>query len=62
MFLSLAAVLAIAWVIAVPITHASGTAIHVLLALAAASVLLHFVRPRHYIAPGSMPPPKDGAK
>ena len=62
MFLILAAVLAIAWIVAVPIIHASGIAIHVLLALAAASVLLHFIRPRHYMAPASAPPPKDAVK
>jgi uncharacterized membrane protein len=66
MFLILAAVLAIAWIIAIPIIHASGLAIHVLLALAAVSVLFHFVfhfvRPRHYVAPAATTPPKDAVK
>jgi hypothetical protein len=44
MFILLAILLSIAWLLGVTVFHAASGAIHVLVALAIVSVVLHFVR------------------
>jgi len=44
MFIALAIILAIAWVLGFTVMKVSSFAIHVLLALALVSVIVHFVR------------------
>ena len=46
MFIVLAVLLAIAWVLGFTVMKVSAFAIHVLLALAVVSVILHFIRGR----------------
>lgn len=47
MFILLAILLCIAWVLGVTVFHVASAAIHVLVALAIISVVLHFVRGGH---------------
>jgi hypothetical protein len=46
MFLLLAVILAIAWIGGFTVFHVTSAAIHILLVLAAISVVMHFVRGR----------------
>lgn len=46
MFILLAVILAIAWIGGFTVMHVSSFAIHILLLLALASVIMHFVRGR----------------
>ena len=61
MFLILAVLLALTWVVFFGILHATGPAIHVLMGMAALSALVHWIRPRKYrAAPAALP--KDAIK
>jgi hypothetical protein len=56
MFLVLAFMLLVVWLIAVGAAHVTAIGIHVLVALAIVCVLFHFVRVRHYRArPDDLP-------
>ena len=57
MFAVLSFLLAFIWVIAFGVRHVEGSAIHALLVLAAASLLLHFIHIRKYRAPAKTLPP-----
>lgn len=46
MFIALAAVLAVAWILGFTVMHVASGAIHILIVLAAISLILHFVRGR----------------
>jgi hypothetical protein len=48
MFMVLAVLLAVAWILAFGVLHVSAVAIHALLGLAILSALVHTIRPRRY--------------
>ncbi|HVZ73150.1 MAG TPA: hypothetical protein VHJ20_12305 [Polyangia bacterium] len=61
MFLVLAFLLAISWLIAVGAFHVASASIHVLIGLTVVAVILHLVRVRHYRAlPKTLP--RDAVK
>lgn len=51
MFLTIAIVLAVAWLLGFTVFHVSAFAIHVLLVLALVAVIVHFARGRDSWAP-----------
>jgi 1,4-dihydroxy-2-naphthoate octaprenyltransferase len=61
MFLALAVLLALAWVIGFVVLHTTSVAIHTLIILAALSAVLHGIKVRRYRAPREALP-KDAIK
>ncbi len=61
MFLALAVLLALGWVLGFVVLHVTSVAIHTLIILAALSALLHMIKVRRYRAPPDVLP-KDAIK
>jgi hypothetical protein len=61
MFLVLAVLLAVAWVLSFFVLHVTSVAIHTLIILAALGGLLHLIKPRRFWGPAGQVP-KDAIK